>query len=279
MSEAARTRRRRRTTREPLVTTAWGERWLRAVEASVGVGRLGRGREYARSGRVDDLTIEPGHISAQVQGSRPTPYRVDIRLPALDAPGWTRAVGRLGGKASSAAALVSGVMPESVEAAFADAGVALYPGPDERLAAACTCPDWDRPCKHAAAVLYAVGARFDRDPFVLFALRGKGREALILDLRAARRAAAAHAGANVAGTPADGQKGMLEELAELTDRFWTLGSPGSVAEPGLEAVGDGAGLKRLGLPPRVLGGVELKMELALAYRVMADRARRLLEGD
>ena len=35
----------------------------------------------------------------------------------------------------------------------------------------CSCPDWANMCKHVAAVLYGVGARLDRQPEMLFALR------------------------------------------------------------------------------------------------------------
>ena len=43
----------------------------------------------------------------------------------------------------------------------------------------CSCPDWSNPCKHIAAVYYLLGEEFDRDPFLIFKLRGMSREELL----------------------------------------------------------------------------------------------------
>ena len=40
----------------------------------------------------------------------------------------------------------------------------------------CTCPDSSNPCKHIAAVFYLLGEEFDRDPFLIFKMRGMSRE-------------------------------------------------------------------------------------------------------
>src|SRR5207247_5960396 len=47
------------------------------------------------------------------------------------------------------------------------------------LATECSCPDYSNPCKHIAAVYYLLGEEFDRDPFLLFKLRGLSREELL----------------------------------------------------------------------------------------------------
>ena len=43
----------------------------------------------------------------------------------------------------------------------------------------CSCPDWSNPCKHIAAVYFLVAEEFDRDPFLLFKLRGMTRTGLV----------------------------------------------------------------------------------------------------
>ena len=280
--------RRRRARSEPPASSWWANRFLQSVEATAGPGRLSRGLEYARRGRVDELAVEPGHASALVQGSRPTPYRVALRLAAFDDALWARALAHLGAEAAPAAALAAGTFPEGAEDAFARAGVALFPGSDERVAAACTCPDATRPCKHAAALVYTLASRFDKDPFVLFALRGRSREQLLAELRIARkRAAGRHLPAAPAeavpcpggpyqrpGRPPDASGSSLG-LTTDPARFWA--SP-AIQQDGAALPADDT-LKRLGLPPRALGGVELKMELALAYRLLAERAGKARRGD
>jgi uncharacterized Zn finger protein len=64
-------------------------------------------------------------------------------------------------------------------------GLDLLPGPGE-VQPRCSCPDWADPCKHAAAVCYLVADELDRDPFLLFLLRGKGRDELLAGVRQRR---------------------------------------------------------------------------------------------
>ena len=54
----------------------------------------------------------------------------------------------------------------------------LFPKPAE-ISLDCSCPDWAGMCKHVAATLYAVGARLDESPEMLFALRGADHMELI----------------------------------------------------------------------------------------------------
>src|SRR5260370_8475486 len=63
--------------------TWWSKRWVGVLESfSLGT-RLTRGRSYARQGQVISIDVEPGIVKAQVQGSRPKPYSVKIKLMPL----------------------------------------------------------------------------------------------------------------------------------------------------------------------------------------------------
>ena len=57
----------------------WSRRWVAVLEALNLGGRLRRGRSYARRGQVLSIDIEPERVKAEVQGSRPTPYRSEER--------------------------------------------------------------------------------------------------------------------------------------------------------------------------------------------------------
>jgi uncharacterized Zn finger protein len=73
---------------------------------------------------------------------------------------------------------------------FKDAGLSLFPQKTNDLQTDCSCPDWSNPCKHIAAVYYLLGEEFDRDPFLLFTLRGMRREECMGLLDGASRATA-----------------------------------------------------------------------------------------
>jgi uncharacterized Zn finger protein len=156
----------------------WARRWIEVLEGLDDGARLSRGRSYARRGQVVSIDIDRGSVAAQVQGSRPRPYKVSIQVKTLTPEDWSRLAQTLATRAIFAARLLAGEMPDNVEDAFQEAGLSLFPGRRDDLETECSCPDWSNPCKHIAAVYYIVGEEFDRDPFLIFRLRGIEREEL-----------------------------------------------------------------------------------------------------
>lgn len=156
----------------------WAKRWIAALEALNLGGRLSRGRSYARSGQVLSIEIDRQRVAATVQGSRPKPYEVSIGVTALSRSDWTKLTRVLSGSPLHVAKLIAGEMPEDMETLFGEAGITLFPARASELRTECSCPDWSNPCKHIAAVYYLLGEEFDRDPFLIFKLRGVAREDL-----------------------------------------------------------------------------------------------------
>ncbi len=160
----------------------WAKRWIAVLEGFDIGARLGRGRSYARRGQVLSITIDKGMVKAKVQGSRPSPYNVTIKLKVLAAAGWQKLATVLSQQAIFTAKLLAGEMPQDIEQAFKDAGLSLFPAKLKDLETECSCPDWSNPCKHIAAVYYLLGEEFDRNPFLIFKLRGMDREELVARL-------------------------------------------------------------------------------------------------
>jgi uncharacterized Zn finger protein len=169
-------------------TTWWGQRWIAALEQvlSGDAGRLARGRTYARAGRTHDLVIANGSVRAKVTGSRPQPYDVALKIQVLSPGVWSQALAAMGERAQFAAELLAGRMPEKIDEVFRSAKSSLFPQRRSELSATCSCPDWGDPCKHVAATHYLLGEAFDRDPFLLFELRGRSKEQVLGALRSAR---------------------------------------------------------------------------------------------
>ncbi len=160
----------------------WARRWIQVLESFNIGARLGRGRSYARKGQVLSIDIDRGIVRARVQGSQPTPYKVTIELKPLTEADWKTLVQQLAEQPLFAAKLLAGEMPQDIESVFTTAGLSLFPKKQRDLATECSCPDWSNPCKHVAAVYYLLGEEFDRDPFLLFKLRGLSREELLAQL-------------------------------------------------------------------------------------------------
>ncbi|HET9059781.1 MAG TPA: SWIM zinc finger family protein [Acidimicrobiales bacterium] len=167
--------------------TWWGRQWVEALEqrASLDPNRLPRGRSYARAGAVGELVVTPGEVSAPVHGSRRTPYQVHVRVRQFSPDEWAAVMDALAERLGHAAALLEGELLPEVAGDVRAVGLDLLPGAGQ-VQPRCSCPDWADPCKHSAAVCYLVADELDRDPFVLFLLRGKSREELLSGVRRRR---------------------------------------------------------------------------------------------
>lgn len=150
----------------------WAKRWIETLESFNLGARLGRGKSYARKGQVTSIKIETGLVRAKVQGSKPKPYSVTIKVRTLTGSKWELLAEKLALKPIFAAKLLAGEMPEDIDSAFMELGLSLFPETLDDLETDCSCPDWSNPCKHIAAVYYLLGEEFDRDPFLIFKLRG-----------------------------------------------------------------------------------------------------------
>ena len=193
----------------------WSRRFIGVLESLGMSGRLARGRNYARAGQVIGFELTTGYVTAQVQGSRPRPYRVRIKVLPLTARQWERAEQALAAQALFRAKLLAGEMPHEIEAVFAECGTPLFPRSARDMEMSCSCPDWEIPCKHLAAVCYVLAEAFDDDPFAMLAWRGRGREKLLTSLRRISAGQPEPPGPviNVTGRP----------LAECLDDFWSPG--------------------------------------------------------
>ncbi|MEE1754957.1 SWIM zinc finger family protein [Streptomyces sp. SP18CS02] len=167
--------------------TWWGNAWVEALEdVALDPARLARGRAYAGGGHVDAITVTPGRVVAYVHGSRPRPYRAEIRLKVLGDDDWERFLEAAAARPDHIAALLDKDVPHAL-AAVTD----LLPGPGD-LIPDCSCPDHGYPCKHAAALCYQAALLLDEDPFALFLMRGRGEQEILgaLSHRNAARSAA-----------------------------------------------------------------------------------------
>ena len=176
-------------------------------------------------------------------------------------------------------------MPHEIEEVFAECGTPLFPRSPADLDMHCSCPDWEVPCKHLAAVCYVLAEEFDRDPFGMLAWRGKARDELLAALRRIQAAGPARA-VRAPGGPAARRdlaaaaRAVLDvpapPLEECLDGFWSPGlSPARLRA--LAAAPDAAApdllLRMFPPPPVQVRGQDLADVLAPAYqRLAADDA-------
>jgi uncharacterized Zn finger protein len=255
-------------------TSWWAKRWIAVLESFDIGARLGRGRSYARNGQVLSIDIAEGVVKAKVQGSRPQPYAVTVEVQALAAKEWEQLVEALSGQALFVAKLLAGEMPQDIEQVFESAKLSLFPRKQADLKTDCSCPDWSNPCKHVAAVYYLLGEEFDRDPFLLFRLRGLGRDDLLQ--RLSRLTPATEPARDTAEPTA---VEPAEPLSADAAGFWSAGRLpddlfGEVRTPPVSA----AWLRRLGNFPFWRGETSLRDELEPVYEKAAQRGLEMFLG-
>jgi len=255
----------------------WAQRWIAVLESFNIGARLGRGRSYARNGQVLSIDVTEGKVKAQVQGSRPKPYAVTIAVTQLSAKQWNEVVQALAQQALFTAKLLAGEMPQDIEQVFQDIGLSLFPQKSDDLVTDCSCPDWSNPCKHVAAVYYLLGEEFDRDPFLLFRLRGLGRDELLQRLSRA---------APPSPQPSS-EQGLQESAREQTGPlpvepavFWASAALpddafGNVSPPPVS----GAWLRRLGGFPFWRGETRLQDALGPVYGTASARGLQAFLGE
>lgn len=197
----------------------WARRWMETID-SFDIGeRASRGRSYARRGQVKSLDIRSGRVDAAVQGSSRRAYRVNVGISTIPESEWGRLAETLFARPSTASELLAGRMPDDMERVFKKVGADLFPSKSD-INTECTCPDWSNPCKHIVAVLFLLGEEFERDPFLIFRMRGTERDDLLK--MAGLRPMPGQAGRGGSDPPDGHDSGDLppEPLPADPDKFW-----------------------------------------------------------
>jgi uncharacterized Zn finger protein len=280
-----------RSQRGQIGSTWWSQRFITVLE-TFGIGsRLQRGKRYARTGQVLAMEVAAGQVKASVQGSRAKPYRVFIETDVLTASEWESVESVMASSAVFGASLLADEMPEEIEEAFADSSVSLFPPSASELDSACSCPDWENPCKHIAAVYYLLAESFDADPFLIFAWRGRAKEDLLTGLRARRRgkgtiddpgkpAAVSSADGGLFGWPTTDRDFTAAKQAADSMSPWGVDADVVAIEvrPRL-AVSPDLVLRQLDPAPLAADGDRITGELRVFYEAITSGAAALALGD
>ncbi|MEW6068868.1 MAG: SNF2-related protein [Nitrospirota bacterium] len=165
--------------KHPFGRTWWGKAWVTAMEnIDYNTNRLPRGRRYAKNGSVKTIDIHNGIVSAKVQGSRPKPYDIRINLKGFNTSQIKQIKETISSNPAIASDLTLGRLSESLLPLLNEKKIYILPKNWEDISADCSCPDWANPCKHLAAVYYIIANEIDKNPFLLFNLRGISAESL-----------------------------------------------------------------------------------------------------
>jgi uncharacterized Zn finger protein len=131
-----------------------------------------------------------GTVTARVRGSinpyfgvyKEPIYRTTIKIKAISSADWKKAIRHIASRADLVTKLLMNEMPDTIDDAFSGLDLHLLPHSERDFETSCSCPDWANPCKHIAGVYYLLASALDRDPFLMFELRGLSRDDLHAEL-------------------------------------------------------------------------------------------------
>lgn len=170
--------------------TWWGQKFITAIESFTDSARLGRGRSYARGGKILEFAVNKGKIEATIRGSvnpyfgvyTEPRYHTVVEIKAIAKKDWSKIVQSMAKNASFVSKLLLNEVPENIESSFREVNKNLLPRSESDFQTSCSCPDWSNPCKHIAGLCYRFASELDEDPFLIFELRGLTQEQLHQEL-------------------------------------------------------------------------------------------------
>jgi len=151
-------------------TTIWGAELLKVLEGKTDSGRLGRGRTYANTGKVYEIFLKDNLIRAKVKGNYDPFYNTFMNFTPFSKDEIRTIKAILDEHPLILASVMNGELPKTFLEALEEANISLF----DDFKMSCSCFDFGgyRACKHIAGLYYIAVSEIDKNPFVLFSLRG-----------------------------------------------------------------------------------------------------------
>ncbi|NHJ86086.1 MAG: hypothetical protein FK734_11540, partial [Asgard group archaeon] len=164
----------------------FSKEWIETFETLESGNRIAQGKLLAKKGQVMYIKVQKGFLVSKVQDARFKPYKIRIEVNLFTDQQWLKIIEALSLKAIYLAYMLNGKLHDDFLSIFSNEDFSLIPKIKNDLKAACTCSDWANPCKHTAAVFYALANEINTDPFILLKLRGKSKNEFIEILKEKR---------------------------------------------------------------------------------------------
>lgn len=228
----------------------------------------------AKKRKVLDLFVAPGRIVGKVQedGGRSRRFEIDVRQ--LTDSEWQQVTKHLAESLILLSRLLAGAVPAELDERLRRVGVRMVPSSDEEISVSVGGSTVDRSDETVKLLMTRVAERIHADPFLLFVLRGRGREETLFEVDALRRARAEE---ELTGIADEREQSRTDEAKvprrRVSDDIWRMGR--DVFELSYSIRADELPaliLKRL--DPLPLGGLEEDVEPLLeeSYVRIARRA-------
>lgn len=258
---------------DPEATTSrWGaHRLLRVIEQAAAGTVVREGLEYLTLGQVRKANLDPGVVSASIQGRQFKAYTTTLKIASFSEEQWGPIVTAMSDQAVHGAKLLTGELPPTVEEVFAAHNLRLVPNSADEITTDCNCARPKPWCVHAVCLAYLLADRLADEPMSIFGLRGLPVDDLLDRLRQRRMVSASITGASpvyVQRAPEIVPPALDQSLASFYDAGPGLADLSTPLEP--PAVSHPL-LRRLGASPFSDSKFPLVGLLATCYDVVSER--------
>jgi len=151
-------------------TTIWGAAFLKAIERETDSGRLGRGKSYANTGKVYDVKLQDRRIAAKVRGNYQPFYQTALSFTPFAKGDKQFIIDHVDENPLILAQIMNAKLSPELLDFLKKNEIDLFGGFDMQ----CSCPDFygAYACKHIAGLYFMLVNEIDKNPFILFSLRG-----------------------------------------------------------------------------------------------------------
>lgn len=151
-------------------TTLWGAAFLDSIEQRTDDGRLSRGRSYANTGKVYDISLASNRISAKVKGNYKPFYKTQLTFNEFPKGDKKFIIDYIEHNPLILAQIINSKLSSEILEYLQKNEIDLF----RDFSMHCSCPDFygAYPCKHIAGLYYILVKEIDKNPFILFSLHG-----------------------------------------------------------------------------------------------------------
>jgi uncharacterized Zn finger protein len=138
-----------------------------------------------RAHRIRSLDVLEGVVRVSIHDRNAGGCTIEVLVKPITDDQWRRIVSAIASQSILAAQVAAGAAPPEIEHVFSEAGASLLPVSAAEFTATCSCCTAGE-CRHLSTVYALIGEMLVDDPWILFLLRGRGRQQILIEVREAR---------------------------------------------------------------------------------------------
>lgn len=172
---------------EKVLSTWWGDAWKKHLKEHFDIGDLlSKGKSLYKKGKVSNICIQQGEVTATVQGRKDGTYNVTLEILELPEDIYRKIQHICQENIASIKQLLEGSFSQEVGKLFQNTSVGVFPQRKD-IMARCSCSGSSDMCTHVYATLHSIGKKLDSNPKLFFTLRCIDTSKLISNITKEKR--------------------------------------------------------------------------------------------